>query len=299
VRPLSFKTLFALPGLILLLTACGPREISEKKMEAIIRDVFMANAWYSQFGSREINTDSVDFYTPILKKYGYGIDDFRHTLDRWAMKKSSRLSDLIDQATADIQRENLHFQHEELLRLRADTLITARYLDTLIFRPDSLLARRARDRDSLIFRMPAVPGSYRLRYGYDLSPADQNNYLIMRYNLRDSVGRAVGSNSYSLLRNGRKNYIDAAFQVDEKVDSIEIILANYPEKPKDMGLRIDSILLTYNQPIEALRERFMKDMIRIELGIDFPYELNYPPKDSGALRVVPPLRPDTAAHSDL
>lgn len=267
-------------------------------MEGIIHDVFMANAYYSQFATNTINTDSVDFYTPILEKYGYDVEDLRYTLDRWALKKSSRLSLLIDNATADIQKENQYFLKLEARQKRTDTMLYQRYLDTLLFRPDSLWVRSLKEKDSLIIRMAADEGRYSIRFGYYLSPEDKNNYLVMRYRVRDSHKTAIEANTRSLTRGGKKR-IDVTIDTDTKADSLEIILADYPTVAKDIALRVDSILVTYNEPIKKLRERFVKDMIRLELGIDFPYEHDYPPKDSGALYVVPPLRPDTAGHSEL
>jgi hypothetical protein len=299
VRRFALTYLPLLAGLLLLLSGCGPREIPDRKMESIIHDIFMANAYYAQFGSH-IRTDSVDFYAPIFKKHGYDIADFRHTLDRWALQKSSRLTDLIADATADIQRENQYYEFRELQQRRTDTLIRARYLDTLLFRPDSIQVRRVKDRDSLILRLPAPTGTYRLSYTYRLAPADRNDYLSMRYKVRDSLKAVVETASRTLIRDSRKkNYIDLSFSAPAGSDSLELILADYPEKPKEMMLVADSILITYNAPIEELRERFLREMIRLELGISTPYESNYPPKDSGALCVVSPLRPDTAARAEF
>jgi hypothetical protein len=299
VRQFSKKYLFLLAGLLLVLTACGPREIPDKKMGGIIHDILLANAYYIQFGSGRIDADSVDFYMPILEKYGYDVDDFRHTLDRWALQKSSRLTDLISAATADIQRENENYLRRALMRRRIDTLINAHYLDTLVFRPDSLWAGRPKDRDSLIFRLSAPTGTYHLRYGYWYTTGDQNEYLSMRYRVRDSVKNIVESGSRSLSRGLRKNQIELSFTAPARSDSLEIVLAEYPEKPRPMAFAVDSVLITYNAPIDELRQRFQREIYRIEPETDLPYGFHYLPKDSGALRPVPLLRADTTARAEL
>lgn len=294
---------YALPLLALLWLAagCGPRVIPDRKMEGIIHDIFLSNAYYTQFGQQKIRIDSVDFYTPILENYGYDIADFRHTLDRWALQKSSRLTDLIGDATADIQRENQRYEYRGRLQRRIDTLIRARYLDTLLFRPDSIDARGSRDADRLTFRLASPAGSYRIRYGYRLPPNEDNERAVMRYRVYDSGKAVVETSSRSLVRDAGGRIVELSFEAPVGADSLELILAEYPSGGGETVFHADSVLVTRNAPIEELRERLPRDMIRLRTGLEIlsPYELDFPPRDSGALRVVPPLRVDTAASADL
>lgn len=300
VRRSTYTYLPLLAGLLLLLSGCGTREIPDRKMEGIIHDIFLTNAYYAQFGNRTIDTDSVDFYAPIFEKYGYDIDDFRHTLDRWALQKSSRLTDLIADATADIQKENQRYEYHELVLRRMDTLAAKRYVDTVLFRPDSIRARRAADRGRLTLHLASPQGTYHIRYGYHLSMEDKNERLNMRYRVRDSSKTVVATSSRVLMRDTRAWHdLDLSFEAPAGSDSLELVLADYPEKPKAMALTLDSVLITHTAPAEVLRERLLRELMRLELGITTPYESNFPPKDSGSLGPLPPLRADTAARADL
>lgn len=281
-----------------ILSACGPRQIPERKMTAIMRDVFLVNAYQAQSGSGMVGTDSVDIYTPILKSYGYDLADFRHTIDRWTLKKSSKLSELIDEAAVDIKQENERNVAFQERQNRLDTLIEARYLDTVYRRDDSLWVRSRRALERLRFTIPAREGKYRIRYRYLIDSADRNDYITLRYIQKDSSGKTLRSNNNTLTRE-RTRWMDITFQGEARIDSLEVILGDYPAGDKAVAFRSDSVYILYNEPIEAARERFFKDMVRLSLGTAYPYEFTLFSKDSGTLHLVPPLRPDTARRVDL
>ena len=285
-------------GLAFALTACGPREISDKKMQAIIHDVFMVNAYQSLYNGGKIDLDSVDLYRPILESYGYDAEDFRYTLDRWALKKSSRLSQLIDDATADIQSEHEYYVSRQRMRDRVDTLILDYNRDTVYHRIDSLSVRRLRDKDSLTLTLPMPPGDYRIRYRYYFDSEERDAYANMRYYQQDDKGENVTTGSRSLGR-ASDRWIDVSFTADAKADSLRLLLADLSANAKEFVFRADSLEITHNEPIETARRNYLDAMLRREIGPDYPYEFDFPPKDSGALCVVPPLRPDTARHTDL
>lgn len=284
---------------LLTLVACGPRQIPERRMKSIIRDVFLVNAYQMQPGLGVTGTDSVDIYTPILNDHGYDLADFRHTIDRWALKKSSKLSELIDEAAVDIRQENERNIAIQERQNRLDTLIEARYLDTVYRRPDSLWVRNRRALDGLKFTIPAQEGKYRLRYRYLIDSTDRSSRITLRYIQKDSSGSDLRSNTNALTRD-EVRWMDVTFQADSRIDSLEVILGDYRADDKTIAIRTDSVYILYNEPIEAARERYFHDMVRLSLGLEtYPYEFTFFPKDSGALHVVPPLRPDTARHSDL
>ena len=288
--------LASLLGLVFLLTACGPREISDSKMEAIIHDIFITNAYISLYNQGKVDVDSVDIYTPILESYGYDIEDFRYTLDRWALKKSSRLSELIDKATADIQRENQFYIARQRVSDRLDSLLVEIYRDTVYWRPDTVWYRGVKQKDSLKLRFPLEEGSYRLRYGYYVH--NEMSYLPMRYTQKNAADRAVDNNTRALNRTEQGGTIDVTFDYRATASYLEVMLADYSDHVKDPAIRIDSLLITHHAPIEKSRRRFLADNMRRYFGEYYPYA--YPnPEDSGTLHVVPPFRPDTARHTDL
>ena len=292
------STIFLL-GLVFFLTACGPRMIPDAKMEAIIHDVFMANAYFSLYNKGGINVDSVDIYAPILERYGCDEKDFRYTLDRWALKKSSRLSELIDNATADIQKENQYYIARQQQQNRLDSLITEIYRDTVYMKLDSVWFRGRKYRDSLKLEIPLPgEGTYRLRYGYYVEAGRRSFSMLMRYNQKDSLDKEVYRGSRS-LGTGTRREADVTFDYKSPATYLELVLAEYPANERTLAFRLDSLLLIHDAPIEKNRKRFLKDRIRLYTQQDYPYELRYPAKDSGSLYIVPPHRPDTACRTDI
>ncbi len=143
MKNMKHKTLIiGLLGL-LALTACAPRRIPDRDMEAIIRDIFLVNAYRASVAGPQTRTiiDSADIYTPILSGYGYGLPAFRRTLDRWALKKSSKLSELIEAATVELNLENELYLRRQRIQDRLDTLAIAHYRDSLERPADSMWVR--------------------------------------------------------------------------------------------------------------------------------------------------------------
>lgn len=284
------KYLLAALSAAFALTACGPRTIPDEQLALIIRDVFLVNAYQEQAGL-DINLDSVDIYEPILDRYGYTNDDFRRSLNQMALKKSSRLSELIDQATADIAAENDLYQGRDRLRARIDSTLEARYLDTVFWRPaPPIVVGRKADIDSLLLELAAREGTYRLNFGYLIDSADANGYVPSRFYLRDSTGRNVGSRSSALTRHRRSTY-RTEITSPRGADSLLIRLADYTSAPQRPDIAVDSILLVYSAPIEVNRDRYVHEMLGFDAGESYlPYDIPlWPAPDSGALHVLLPV----------
>jgi len=299
VKNRSIKTyVVSLFGALFLLTACGPKEIPDSDMQAIIHDIFLVNAYYGLYEQSHTPSDSVDIYTPILKKYGYDAEDFRYSMDRMALKKSSRLSELIDAATADIKEENNYYEGRARIALRVDTLMGQYYQDTVLQRPDSLWFRDIRKKDTLSITLPVEPGTYRILYGFQRDTTDKG-HLTMRYRLKDTTGKFVLTNSRTLQQGQDYRKMDVTFDAGADADSLLLILADYPSSVKNAGLRIDSLMIIHHPPLDSVRSIYWKDQFNRYSHLEYLPDYESIPQDSGTLYLVPPLRPDTARRTDL
>ena len=283
-------------GISFLMTACGPKEIPDDKMADIIHDVFLVNAYYTQFQSGKIKTDSVDIYGPVLEKYGYTVEDFRYSIERMTLKKSSRISELIDEATADIKKENDFFTYRQRMREKIDTLIGDYYQDTVYRRPDSTWVRNTRLKDSLTITIPVKKGNYTIQYNYLLEGRDRE-YLTMEYDQKDSLGKSAGNSSRQFSRQDGANKMNVSFVANFNARELEVLLVDYPSHAEKLAVRIDSVLITHIPPLEEKRPRFWKDLRDISDEEFTAYD--FIPQDSSALYIVPPLRPDTARRTVL
>jgi hypothetical protein len=284
-------------GLMLLLGACGPRIIPDDTLALIIRDVFLVNAYQEQAGLG-FSLDSVDIYEPILDRYGYTNEDFRRSLNSMALKKSSRLSELIDLATADIAAENDLFVARDRLQARIDSALLAMYRDTVYRREGPpIVVRRKSDTDSLRLQFPARQGSYRLEYAYRIDSADANGYIPGRYYVLDSLDRSLLSRSTTLSRYRHTKYgVDIA--AGSGADSLRIWLADYSTALFRPDITVDSIYVIYTAPLVENRDRYVRQM----LGFDprdtlyRPYGISlWPAPDSGALHILLPVEPSVQA----
>jgi len=285
------KYLLAALSAAFALTACGPRTIPDQQLALIIRDVFLVNA-YQETEHPDIDIDSVDIYEPILDRYGYTNDDFRRSLNQMALKKSSRLSELIDQATADIAAENDLYQGRDRLRARIDSTLEARYLDTVFWRPASpIVVRRMADIDSLLLELTAEEGTYRLSFAYLIDSTDANGYVPSRFYLRDSTGRNAGSRSSALTRHRRSTYRTEIAAL-ATADSLLIRLADYTSAPTRPDIAVDSILLVHTAPVAVNRDRYVHEMLGFDASDTYlPYDIPLrSAPDSGALHILLPVR---------
>ena len=301
------KYLLAAIGLIGLigLAACGPRKIPDDKMALIIRDVFLVNA-YKEQTSLDFSLDSVDIYEPILEHYGYTNNDFRRSLNSMALKKSSRLSELIDQATADIAAENNFYKSRDRIKAQIDSALTAMYRDTVYRRVASpIVVKRKGVSDSLRLQFAVQPGSYRLQYAYRIDSADANGYIPNRYSLLDSLGKSVQNRSTALARYRHTEY-SGDIAVVSGQDSLRIWLADYSAAPNRPDITVDSIYLIHTAPADQNRDRYVREMLGFDAKDTYlPYDIpRWPAPDSGALYILlpdgqSPVPPDSTGRAEF
>ena len=120
--------------LILALASCAcnrSRNIPDDELVAITRDIFLSNAFRESLLSGIPMTDSVDIYTPIFEKYGYEPEDFNYTVRNLSKRKSVRFTDIIDEVTASLAREDSLLQKRVALLDTIDRRIDERYRQTV------------------------------------------------------------------------------------------------------------------------------------------------------------------------
>lgn len=280
----------------LLLCSCGkPKVIPEDKLSQIIRDILITNAYSNIYMGSAIN-DTVDIYTPIFKKYGYTDRDFRYSLGKLEMKKSSRITEVIDLAIADISRQNDYFTARKIIRERIDSLANEMFKDTVYVMDTAeikITSLTKKDRERLVINIPVKKGNYSVRYGYIVDSTDLNPYTLMRYNITDSLQRTTKVNSMSLMKGGRKT-IEFKVETSAKDRELTIKLADHPETAKKPHITFDSIYIIYYEPLESSRKKLTQKLLNFNPQFDVTTK-----KDSGALYIVPPLRADTARRTDI
>ena len=142
MRPFRLSILALLLGLVCL-SACNRKDkiIPRDTMVDIYADLFIADQWIKEQGAAFMAADTVRFYEPIFRKYGYTTLDFRNSANyylqdsrrfaRILQRASSQLSDhakYLDRLSADI----LTIQ-SEIARLMHSASVPSVFYDSAFF----------------------------------------------------------------------------------------------------------------------------------------------------------------------
>lgn len=165
---LRTRTYLAVGLAMLLLCSCGrkARVIPESVLSDIYVEMFLADQWVQQNSQSRKTADTTNFYVPIFEKYGYGLDDYRRSVEHYLREpddyarilkstssklnaEAKRLQDIED-AIANIPKFSPYIPSE----FRYDTLV---FKDSTGLWPnDSTFAPEA-PADSLVLQSDSVP----------------------------------------------------------------------------------------------------------------------------------------------
>lgn len=108
--------------------------IDNEEMVDIITEALLTNSIaVSDVRSAQPGTqgDTIDYYTPILNRYGYTMGDFHYTLLEMSTRKSNPLNDIFTRVSTEIDSLAAVAEYRYNASLRYDTLALKFYADTL------------------------------------------------------------------------------------------------------------------------------------------------------------------------
>lgn len=255
--------------LILALASCAcnrSRNIPDDELVAITRDIFLSNAFRESLLSGIPMTDSVDIYTPIFEKYGYEPEDFNYTVRNLSKRKSVRFTDIIDEVTASLAREDSLLQKRVALLDTIDRRIDERYRQT-VYEDSSRRVVRTGDLEHPDIALPVRPGRYRVEFSALLDSSDRNGSVQYAQHTVDSADRRSNFHYRRYPKGTRKRETVEISLDDPKITELHIILAKLSGRDKERtaaSLRIDSLQIVYYPP---RKESY--DSVRLEaLGFD-------------------------------
>ncbi len=149
----------------------GPKAIPDKDLVNIFHDAFLANAYMAE---SKITEDSLLLYEPILERYGYSVEDMQFTVRTIASRKSSRLSDLVSQASHILEEESKLYNYQLMVLDTVDNVAKRRYTRTVA--QDSLIrVRKLSDTAKLhIVIDELIPAEYSVTFDYYIDTTDEN-----------------------------------------------------------------------------------------------------------------------------
>ena len=155
------RHIFAALVLVCLLASCGgrPKIIPRGVLSDIYAEMFLADQWMVDHNSERKRADTMLFYDPIFRRYGYTFEDYDASVKHY-LKDPEKFSRLFRDASAKLRKDEKKYRDEldRLERVREFNASIKGYSpksfeeDTLLWRTaykDSL-RRLAFVRDSLL-----------------------------------------------------------------------------------------------------------------------------------------------------
>lgn len=241
-----------LVAVALLGASCGKTTIiPDDELTNITQEMFLVNAYAAK---QKIDTDSIDIYSPILKRYGYNQEDFFNTLANFQKRKSARLSDIIESSIASL--ESLSEGLERKLRNLAyvDSLAKAECSKEVLW-VEKIKVNGFKDTTKLHLTFPIIDrGEYVVSYNYLIDTLDKNLRLQSNHAIYDNQGRRLHLTRNNLQREVRKSYTSI---IKPKAGAVEyrLTLADYTRREDEPHISFDSIRVVYLPPSEVALAR--------------------------------------------
>lgn len=242
-------TALALAGIIMGVVGCsGPKAIPDKDLVNIFHDAFLANAYISE---SNITEDSLLLYEPILERYGYTVEDMQFTVRTIASRKSSRLSDLVSDASRILEEESKLFNYQLMVLDTIDNVAKRKYTH-VVYRDTLIKANRLKDTTKLRITIgDIVPAEYTVEFNYHIDTTDENrNSRVEAYFVLNDDTEAVRHTL--MLSRYRDGKYTRKFTADSSHKELYINMFYHPnnEEAKRPGIKITDFKVTRVIPKE-------------------------------------------------
>ncbi|MFI3304135.1 MAG: DUF4296 domain-containing protein [Rikenellaceae bacterium] len=155
---------------LLITPSCSRRStLSDSELAQIFHDAFLANAYTSTEG---IRLDTLKLYEPIFQKYGYTTEDVQYSIGNFSLRKSARLSDVVERAISMLESRGKELDLEVAILDTVNNI--AKRLTTHTIYQDSILTYRSKEDSAsmMIVIEPIEAGTYHLEFDYLVDSLD-------------------------------------------------------------------------------------------------------------------------------
>ncbi len=235
--------------MMLSMVGCsGPKSIPDSDLVNIFHDAFLANAYIDE---SKISEDSLLLYEPILERYGYSVEDMQFTVRTIASRKSSRLSDLVSDASKILEEESKLYNYQLMVLDTIDNVAERRYT-RVVYRDTLIKVNRLKDTSKLQITIgDIIPAEYTVEFTYFIDTTDQNrNSRIEAYLVLNDGGEAARNTlMFSRYREGKYT---RRFTADTSHKELYINMFYHPksEDIKRPGIKITDFTVTRVIPTE-------------------------------------------------
>lgn len=98
---------------VALLAGCGKkaRLISRSKLEDIYTDMYLADQWLLLHPEQMREADSLLVYVPILKQYGYTLEDYRYSVDHYSLDPE-RFAKILTKVSENLHNRSISLENK-------------------------------------------------------------------------------------------------------------------------------------------------------------------------------------------
>lgn len=220
------------------------RLIKENELQDIISEILLADVYVSQNDS--IKVDSVDYFSPILKKYGYTVDDINYTLKRYALRKSSVLGEMLDKVS--IEFDSL----KRVYNYRGDMIKSwneeaANRASKVVLFIDSLELKTS-DKP-LVIELPVHwSGKYTITYQYVVDSTLKKNSYSMGFATVDTIrGTRKHKGRYWMSWGAKSRELKSSVDINHRKNNLlEYTLPEESKTALSGSIRIDSLKIIFD-----------------------------------------------------
>ncbi len=300
IKKLVIVFIFALPALFL--NCSEEKDISSRDLEAILTETLirrsLINNTSGSGAKRGKGEDSVDYHSDILKKYGYTLADFKHTIETMAKRKSNPLDGILNNVLSKIDKQAAEAEYRYRVSYRFDTSALSYYRDTVYYSEDFVHGPLTQIDTICIADTLFERGEYTITVEYKTMSDYRYPTKSMRYyfNTKNSVADKSTlwlSRTSSLRRVPAKVTIEGDAQ-DSLVMYFEEAIPSYVKNKKAEKLAPDTsyiklVQVIYTPLLEDAKRRFLNS----QYG-DFILDREFPEiEEPYILEILAPYIADT------
>lgn len=272
----------------LWLTACsGPKLIPEAQMQAIITESLISEAVARNMTQKlpyedRPKMDSIDFYAPVLKKYGYTVEDFGYTAAEMAIRKSNPLENILTNVVEDIKKRNEAATSIYNRIKDFDTIVMNHYADTIFRKDTTIMGNFSKFKIPVFENVKA--GKYVVMFDYCVSSNLRLGSKTLNYRTRRGGKNEKVNSQFWLNRSDKDEKFRGEFELAGSYEKLEFTFNQGKPSTNDSFKITDSstmsnMMIIYYPEITKARIDFMDEFLLKDKKLT-PDE-KYQPKDFG------------------
>lgn len=288
------RNLFIFLALFSMFASCKNdlKFIPEEELGDIIVQSVVTESFLRNTGQLNGYSDTLNFYLPVLDKYGYTVPDVEYTIERMIQRKSNVFGQLMDKISEDVGVIKSRYEYLSNMARNWRGLVKREIVDTLFFSPDSMHITNFDDLKMLDYKVPiAEDGELIVKYNYKILQADSNYSRYFVYRLYDSLSsKKAISNNYWLNKSDNIRVFEREIPVRNslRANMFDMRVMSYTsreEMPLKKDIRgvdfyIDSVMILFRPPYEIAEKRMLQ-----RLNVPILTNINYVVEDSVRYKV--------------